>query len=162
QRTVTVRVNDTIPAGVNSITNAAEVYDDGSHGTDPTPPNNFAFDTDTLTAAPDLKITKDDGLTVVEPGQPITYTLVVSNIGNQDATGVTVTDILPANTSFVVASRRRLASGGVVTWDLGTLAAGASTTLTVTVRLNEPLPPGVNTITNTAKVDDDHANGPDP
>ena len=43
-----------------------------------------------LIAAPDLAITKTDGLLTVVPGQTLTYTLTISNVGNQDATGVTV------------------------------------------------------------------------
>ena len=161
-RTVTVTVNSTVAAGVTTLTNAAAVSDDGANGPDPTPTNNTAFDTDTLVAAPDLVITKDDGLTVVEPGQTVTYTLLVSNVGNQDATGVTVTDVLPTGVGVFVASRGRVAANGVVTWDLGTLAAGTTQTLTVTVQVDNPVPAGVTSITNTATVSDDGTNGPDP
>jgi len=45
---------------------------------------------------PDLGITKDDGLDGVSAGQQVTYSIVVSNLGNSNATGVGVTDILPA------------------------------------------------------------------
>ena len=43
---------------------------------------------------------------------PIHYTITVRNIGNAAATGVTVTDPCPANTTFVSAERRRRAVGG--------------------------------------------------
>ena len=105
-RTVTVVVNGVIPAGVTQIINTASVQDDGSNGPDPNPANNTASDTDTLNAAPDLVITKTDGLTSVVPGQTVTYTLTVTNVGTQDATGVVVTDILPEHTTFVSARRR--------------------------------------------------------
>jgi uncharacterized repeat protein (TIGR01451 family) len=160
-RTVTVRVNTTVPAGVNSITNEVVVLDNGANGPDPTPVNNVAFDTDALGAAPDLTITKDDGVTQIAPGQTLTYTLTISNVGNQGATGVTVTDPIPANTTFVSAPRGTFANGAV-TFDVGDLAAGATETRVVTVQVTGSVPAGVTAITNTAAVDDDHANGPDP
>jgi len=46
---------------------------------------------------PDLGITKDDGVDGVSAGQQLTYTIVVSNLGNTNATGAGVTDNLPAN-----------------------------------------------------------------
>ena len=49
--------------------------------TDPNLANNSATDTDTLTPQADLAITKSDGVTSVAPGQPTTYTIVVSNNG---------------------------------------------------------------------------------
>src|SRR5262249_28312854 len=122
-------------------------------------------DTDTLIAAPDLVITKDDGVSTAQPGQQLTYQLTVSNVGDQDATGVTVTDTIPANTAFVSAS----AGGtfdrvtGVVTWTIGNLAAGSlPVVLTVMVTVDDPLPVGTTSITNTATVADDGTNGPDP
>ena len=60
-RTVTVQVNSTVAAGVNSLTNTASATDDGAGGPDPTPANNTDTDTDTLVANPDLAVTKTDG-----------------------------------------------------------------------------------------------------
>ena len=42
--------------------------DDLSNGPDPTPADNTGSDTDTLNAAPDYTITKDDGLATAQPG----------------------------------------------------------------------------------------------
>jgi uncharacterized repeat protein (TIGR01451 family) len=64
--------------------------------TDPNLANNAATDTDTLTRQADLAITKTDGVTEARPGRSVTYTIVASNAGPSDATGVTVTDIFPA------------------------------------------------------------------
>jgi len=69
-------------------------------------------------------------------GQDLTYTLVVTNGGPSDATSVVVTDAVPAGTSFVSADGGGLEAGGTVTWNLGTLAPGASTTLHVTVHVH--------------------------
>ncbi|MFQ5349887.1 MAG: YCF48-related protein, partial [Thermoanaerobaculia bacterium] len=47
----------------------------------------------------DLSISKDDGLTEVQVGDPLTYTLIAENSGPQDALGSTVEDVLPADVS---------------------------------------------------------------
>ena len=56
--------------------------------TDPTPGNNSATDTDTLTPQADLTISKTDGVTSVVPGQSDSYTIVVSNDGPSNALAV--------------------------------------------------------------------------
>jgi len=161
QVTVTVRVHDTVPAGVDEITNTAEVgygqggYDHPSAG----PP---AEDTDTLDAAPDLQVAKSNGVDVLEEGQTTTYSILVTNVGNQDATGVAVTDALPDNTDFVSATGDWALDGSELTWDAFDLAAGESADLSVTVQVHDPLPQGVTEISNSAQVHDDGLNGPDP
>ena len=49
-----------------------------------------------------------------------------------------------------------------MTWNIGSLAAGASVTRLVEVQVNTPVPAGVTSITNTATATDDGTNGPDP
>src|SRR5206468_2898842 len=97
--------------------------DDGSNGADPTPANNTATDIDSLASTPDLVVNKTDGVSAAQPGDTLTYTLTISNAGAQNASGVTATDTLPANTTFVSASGGGTFAGGVVTWDVGGLAA---------------------------------------
>lgn len=94
-------------------------------------------------------------------GGLLNYTLAISNVGDILATGVAVTDTLPANTTFVDASNGGIHNSGLVTWDLGGLAIGDRVTRTVTVRIDDPLPPGVTSVTNQARVGDDGTNGPD-
>ena len=53
--------------------------------------------------SPDISIAKTGVPTALVPGNPITYTLTVRNIGAGRATGVVVTDTLPVNTTFVSA-----------------------------------------------------------
>jgi uncharacterized repeat protein (TIGR01451 family) len=108
----------------------------------------------------DLSISKSDSPDPVFAGQQLTYTLSVSNDGPADATGVTVTDQLPDGVTFNSASSSQGScsqSGGMVTCDLGTLADGASATVTIKVT---PQSPGE--ITNSASVEsneDDPAPG---
>ena len=159
---VTVQIDSPVPAGVTQITNEASVLDDGTNGSDPTPLNNRASDTDTLVAAPDLIVTKTDGVTSAQPGQTLNYTVTITNAGNQGATGVILTDPLPANTTFVSASNGGVFAGGVVTWNIGSLAAGATLTRLVTVRVDSTVPAGLTSITNAATANDDGTNGTDP
>src|SRR5262249_59277780 len=133
-RTVKVKVNSTIPAGVNSIANSASAT---FGGTDPTPDNNTATDIDRLIAAPDLVVSKTDGVTTARPGDLLNYTLVISNVGNQDATNVIVSDILPPNTTFVSSSAGGTFVNGTITGNIGTLAAGASFTITGILRIDD-------------------------
>ena len=86
----------------------------------------------------------------------------MQNVGDQDATGVEVTDTIPANTAFVSASAGGTESSGVVSWPAFDLDAGDSAIFTVTVDVDDPFPVGVTTIVNTAHVEDDGSNGPDP
>jgi len=44
----------------------------------------------------DLAISKTDGVTTAIPGTGLSYTIVVSNTGPDDAIGATVTDVIPA------------------------------------------------------------------
>jgi len=82
-----------------------------------------------------------------------TYTITVKNIGTNDATGVVVSDVLPATAGFVsgvasVSGATVADINGTITADLGTLAAGASATLTLTVT-----PTMLGAITDTAYVE---------
>ena len=95
--TVTADVLDPIGAGIDDFTNTVSVTDDLTNGPDPTPADNTDSDTDTLDAAPDYTITKDDALATAQPGDTITYTITVENAGNQDGTGVIVSDSFPTN-----------------------------------------------------------------
>jgi uncharacterized repeat protein (TIGR01451 family) len=158
--TVTVKAPASFAAGVDQVTNTATVTDPNG-----TPTNGVtATDTDTVVAAPDLAVTKDDGVTVVTAGQQLTWTITVTNTGDQDATGVTVVDTLPTDIdqATVTSAPPGTQAGDIITWDLGTLAAGASTTITLTGDVTNPLASGVTEIRNTVDVTDDGGNGTDP
>jgi uncharacterized repeat protein (TIGR01451 family) len=105
----------------------------------------------------DLSIVKTSAQSSVQVGDNITYNLVVSNAGPANATGVTVTDALPAGTSFVSAGSSQGAcayAAPSVTCDLGTVANGGMASVTVVVKT---LAGG--TVVNTASVS---GNQPDP
>src|SRR3989442_2094163 len=111
-----------------------------------------ADDTTTVTSAPVLSITKADAPDPVAAGANITYTLSYSNNGNANATNVAIRDTIPANTTFVSASAPGGLAGGVVTWNLGGLAAGASGTVTLVVKVSSPLANGTVVHNNTYSI----------
>src|SRR5206468_3265565 len=98
--------------------------------------------TTTVSTLPVLSISKSDAPDPVNAGSNITYTLSYSNTGNANATGVVITDTVPANTTFVSATGGGTLSGSVVTWSPGNLAAGASGSVQMVVRVTSPLANG--------------------
>src|SRR5262249_12392143 len=99
-RTLSVRLDRSLPAGTTAITDQASVADDGSAGPDPTPANNTASDTDSLLHAP---VAGDDAAT------------------NPEDTPVGIA--VPANPSD--ADRARLIAESVTRRDHGTAEIGA-------------------------------------
>jgi uncharacterized repeat protein (TIGR01451 family) len=160
--TYAVTVASSLPAGITQITNTANVADDGANGADPTPGSNTSSDSTPVIAAPDVTIVKDDGGVTSLPGGTIVYTLTVRNVGNQDATGIVISEIVPANTTFNSASSTPGWNLAGTTFNLPTLAAGGTITIDYAVTVDNPLPPGVIVIDNTASVTDDGSNGSDP
>jgi large repetitive protein len=167
--TYAVTVVDPIPAGVTQISNTASIADDGANGADPTPGNNSASDTTPVVAAPDLTIVKSDGGVSVAPGGTVSYTLAYTNAGNRGATGVTLTDVVPASTTFNAgASTAGWActpnnnAGSSCTLSIGALAAAGNGSATFAVTVVTPAPAGLNQISNTATIADDGTNGTDP
>src|SRR5205085_8529989 len=98
--TFAVTVNGSLPAGTTQVSNTASIADDGANGTDPTPGNNSGSDTTPITGAPDLSISNSDGGSSVAPGATATYTLTYANAGTLGATGVVLTETVPANSTF--------------------------------------------------------------
>ncbi len=78
-------------------------------------------------------------------GQPYSYTLTVVNNGQDDATGVTITDTLPTNSTLVNTSVGTV-TNGVLTIPVGDLAKNATATFTVTVTPSQPTNAFVNSV----------------
>ncbi|MCP3938636.1 MAG: DUF11 domain-containing protein, partial [Actinomycetia bacterium] len=113
-------------------------------------------------AGPDLGVTQDDGRETVQAGESLTYSLTVTNHSSVDATGVVVSEELPADVSFVFASDGGSPSGTTVEWPAFDLAAGATVVRAVTIELPPSFPAGVDSLTLIASVADDGTNGFDP
>jgi uncharacterized repeat protein (TIGR01451 family) len=88
-----------------------------------------AFDLLDAVSAPALVLSKVDAGKPVGATSNVDYAITLKNVGNATATGVTLTDPVPANTTFVSADSGGTNSAGTVTWNVGSLAAGASVTV---------------------------------
>jgi len=119
--------------------------------------NNFSGDVfahDRRPAA-DLALAMTDAPDPVANKTALTYTVTVANNGPGSASGIVLTDTLPAEAVFVSASPTQGSCthsgkgrrGGTLTCNLGTLAASAAASVTIGV---EPARTG--TLTNTATV----------
>jgi uncharacterized repeat protein (TIGR01451 family) len=126
------------PAAVGTLDNTATITAPGGV-IDPNLANNSATDSDTLGATADLSLTKTANPTgPVNVGNNIVYTLTVTNNGPSTATGVVVTDILPANTTYVSNSCGAAFAAGTVTWNVGSLAPAAAASCDITVTVTAP------------------------
>ncbi|MEN8164445.1 MAG: proprotein convertase P-domain-containing protein [Acidobacteriota bacterium] len=67
-----------------------------------------------------------------------TYGFTVQNLGPDDATGIVVTDILPAGVAYVSDTCGGSEVGGVWTWPVGNLLNGASATCDMLVTVIDP------------------------
>ncbi|RMG43412.1 MAG: DUF11 domain-containing protein, partial [Acidobacteria bacterium] len=142
--TITVTVNTDVPDG-SVITNSVDIATDTPESDTL---NNTATETTTV-LGPALTATKgssDVNGGSLRPGDEIEYTVTVSNGGGAPATGVSMSDPVPANTTLVAgsasASQGTVTEGDPLQWDVGTLAAGASATLTFRVTVDAATPDG--------------------
>ena len=88
---------------------------------------------------PDVTVAKTPDNGTVQAGQNATFTIVVSNLGPGTATGVTLSDNLPAGYSWSVGgadggscSINTAPNPGVLSCTFGTKASGATRTITLT------------------------------
>src|SRR5207248_1175519 len=129
-----------VDAGSGTLTNNATI---SSSTADPNAANNTPATPCSFNAtSPHLTIGKTVDKATASPGDTLTYTISYQNTGNASASGVSISDALPAKTSFVSASAGGTLYGGVVTWTLGSLAAGGSGSVTLTVKLDAVFPNG--------------------
>ena len=103
----------------------------------------------TLAQSADLSVTKTASVSSVDVGGQITYTIKAASAGPSTATSTTVSDPLPAQVSLVSATSSVGSCSGTTTvsCSLGTLATGASATVTIVVNANT-----AGTATNTATI----------
>ena len=144
------------------IVNAVAIGDDGAGGPDQNPGDNFGTAITPLEAAPDLQISKDDGLDFVPPGGAIQYTIVYTNVGNRNSDSTIISETVPAHTTFdsgnnpagFVCTPAAGPAGANCTVDVGTVAGGGGGgSVTFAVTVDSPLTSGATETTNYVDID---------
>ena len=144
------------PSATGTLSNTANIFGPNA---DTNPGNNSATVNTTVTSVADLTVTKI-GPASADAGTNITYTITLTNGGPSFAGSVSLTDAVPANTTFVSESQTTgpvfscttpsVGGTGNVSCSLASLANGASATFSITVHIS-PGAAGA-TIANTANV----------
>ncbi|MCW5769273.1 MAG: DUF11 domain-containing protein [Phycisphaeraceae bacterium] len=101
-------------------------------------------ETTTVVRQPVLEIAKK-GPARLFAGRPVTFEITVSNKGDAAAASTVIEDPIPAGATFVSATDGGTLVGNTVQWNVGSLAAGASKTVSVTMNV-----PSIGTIRNVA------------
>ena len=127
---------------------------------DPNPDDN-EDDHSILVRKPDLSVTKSNGVSSAQPGDLLTYRIIVKNSGLVTATGVLVTETPPAG-AVQTGDGWQGAANHTFTQTIPQLGAGEVVALTMRVQLANPLPPGIERALNVVTVTDDGRTGPDP
>ena len=119
-------------------TNSAEITASNQSDPDSTPANNIAAEDDQdsvsfTTQQVDLSLTKTASVERPAIGQTFAYTLTVTNSGTDTATGVQVTDTLPAGVTYVGSSPTGAFNPATGVWTVGSVAPGASQSIDINV-----------------------------
>lgn len=152
-------IGDLASGGASSVQFAVDLPSSMSHGSsisntasvalnesDPVAGNNSATENTTINREADLGATKSADPDPVLPGQDLTYTVTITNLGPSDATNVTFNDPLPANLTFVSSADGCTEAGGVVSCPTFDLAAGATQTLTFVGNVAPSTPSGTDLV----------------
>lgn len=143
--TLTVNVD---PSATGMVTNNAGVTSDAP---DPDLSDNDVTVNTAIATSADLSVSKTTTTASPTAGQPLQWQITVHNAGPSDALGVQLVDTLPGGVMFSSASDGGdgLSVPGQVTWNLGTVAAGADMVVTVDVDVDAAT---TGTITNNVTV----------
>lgn len=153
--TFTVTV-DTESTATGTVVNTGTV---SSSVTDFDPSDNTDDATTTLTPDFDISITKAVSDATPEPTDSITYTIDITNSGPSTATGVVLTDPIPAGLTFVsgtLGGQSPTEAGGVLTFSAITIAPNTTETATIVMTVDAST---TGTVTNTASTNDLSAAG---
>ncbi|UQN05012.1 DUF11 domain-containing protein [Deinococcus sp. QL22] len=128
-----------------TVANSASI----SGGGDSANTNNSSSVTVPVSSLTDIQLTKTPTGTAVTAGTNIVYTLTAFTAGPSNAAGVTISDPLPSNVTYVSTTGGGVydASTRTVTWTVGAVNVGTPVSRTVTVT-----PPLNGSVVNTGNV----------
>ncbi len=127
--TINVTVNDPY-TGAFPLSNTATVA--AVNEIDTVPGNNSSTATTNVTPQADLAVLKTVNNPTPVVGSTVQFTITVTNNGPNGAAGAQVADVLPSGYSFVSASPSQGSyNSGTGVWTIGSIANGASVTMTV-------------------------------
>ncbi len=168
---LTVTFNGSIPgSATGSVSNTARVDPpSGQSIVESNTVNNQDTKTDPITQ-PDISVVKDNGQTQLIPGQAVTYTVTVRNLGATTASTIGVADTPPA--SLITGSSPWTCSGTScvspgtgrnLSVTLPTLPAGATVVYSMNATVSSTAPAGnlANTATITSATDPNASNNTD-
>lgn len=107
--------------------------------------NSFSISVCSTAASTDLAVSKTVDDSTPKEGDNVIYTLTVSNNGPDNATNVSVTDVLPPGVTYV--SDDGSYNSGTGVWTIGSLNNGSTATLNITASVDAGT--ASSTITNT-------------
>jgi len=156
--TGSVVVNVTVGAGYasSSLLNTATldvIAPDGSTHVSKTATSTIAV----AVPAPAFSLSKTASAAKVDPGSNVTWTIAYQNYGTGPASSVVLTDPLPLGFTYqsstpTATSAPAVNNNGTVSWNLGTVAAGASGSVQVVAKASNPYTGTANPATNTASL----------
>jgi uncharacterized repeat protein (TIGR01451 family) len=128
-----VVITTTAPASPGVVTNTALA------AAPQAPMTTALYSTQVVTQGAILRVTKTGSPSQVGVGDRLVYTLVYSNAGNLTATGIIVTDTLPAGITVVSANPSPSSQTTQrMTWQFASLGAGARGQIVITTTVGGP------------------------
>jgi uncharacterized repeat protein (TIGR01451 family) len=149
-------LNVNAPAAPAMFSNTAVVSESN---TDPTPGNDSSTAMTNVVFTADLAVVKT-ATPAANAGSNVTYNISLTNNGPSQATSVSLSDALPANTTFVSAMQNSgpafalmapsVGANGTVTFTIASFANAATATFTIVANVSPSAPAGM--LSNTANV----------
>jgi uncharacterized repeat protein (TIGR01451 family) len=159
----TITINATVlPTATGTIRNIANVASTTAAASESNTNNNSNDAETTLVPQFDVAVTKAvTGGPSFGPGATVTYTVGLQNNGPSRATGIVLSDVVPAGLTFVTGTLNgqtvTTAPGGTVTFNAVDINPGTTNALTATLQFTVN-PTASGTIRNTASIPDNIAN----
>ena len=142
---INVSVNAPIGAA-NEYTNVAQVTTATNFDSDSTPNNDDGDQSEddeasviTTPQVADLEVTNSVSQPTANPGDALTLTVDVLNNGPNDATNVSIENIVPSGFTVTTINNSGSQTGNTISWTVITIPTGTTTTLTFEVTVNNPL-----------------------